>query len=668
MYHLDNTSGVPEMPEPKDTQSISPRWFGESQEQGGISWPGADWFNIIQAELLAILELAGTQPDKTRYDQIAQSIRDLSDSLRKDIVKADGLKFVGQCPNMADLRTIEFTSTGQQVFLQEHTTGQGMGGGTWYCHSLDNDNDYVDDNGCQIINAHGQVIRRKDLRILCSDMFGLMSGGDLIECLRNMYKASRTFCIEEVLIAKLPYGQYYVADTGSDGGNTFAADVSDGMNFHIKGLGVGHNGPRIHHRGDGVMLRIKRNHKTSLDFWVTCGFECLRITGRNDTLDGNNTYSGAIPLQVSDMWGSLFKDLIISGYDNNANGAAISLYNDTAWTEKARFNNVMIRGSVVCLKLHRNTASDSEATDSFFALSGDIDINAGVPAPCTFLRIGDGTSQGKCILYGHNLAIRGWMSRSSWHTGVDVTDYSTCVAGTFKFIWDGYGISTDAATEVLHIIRARGLNARFDCEVENLSGQGMAANLSLLQLIWNTCMYTQEVTAVDASLNAAYPVIRPKGMRINFSGSFTAAEQISGKVYTLSSLLPGQRLRVRLHSWSLDRYQPQVSEWEVTVRGTNNPCIITPLSGRSASISTKSANALTDTSGASSSFLQEASITDNPFLQNATFGSSTLLLSNGQTNNSVSYAVNSGRRVQVVLPPNSLAIADMPYKVEIEVV
>ncbi|STT17066.1 Uncharacterised protein [Klebsiella pneumoniae] len=35
MYHLDNTSGVPEMPEPKDEQSINPRWFGESQEQGG---------------------------------------------------------------------------------------------------------------------------------------------------------------------------------------------------------------------------------------------------------------------------------------------------------------------------------------------------------------------------------------------------------------------------------------------------------------------------------------------------------------------------------------------------------------------------------------------------------------------------------------------------------
>ncbi|MFV8906814.1 right-handed parallel beta-helix repeat-containing protein [Serratia fonticola] len=78
MYHLDNTSGVPEMPEPKDTQSISPRWFGESQEQGGISWPGADWFNIIQAELLAILELDDETPDKARFDQLATTIKRFS--------------------------------------------------------------------------------------------------------------------------------------------------------------------------------------------------------------------------------------------------------------------------------------------------------------------------------------------------------------------------------------------------------------------------------------------------------------------------------------------------------------------------------------------------------------------------------------------------------------
>lgn len=86
MYHLDNTSGVPEMPEPKDAQSISPRWFGESQEQGGISWPGADWFNVVQAELLNLLQAAGIQPDKKSYDQLSKAIPVLGEKqIRRDL-------------------------------------------------------------------------------------------------------------------------------------------------------------------------------------------------------------------------------------------------------------------------------------------------------------------------------------------------------------------------------------------------------------------------------------------------------------------------------------------------------------------------------------------------------------------------------------------------------
>ncbi|HGW8460432.1 TPA: glycosyl hydrolase family 28-related protein [Klebsiella pneumoniae] len=86
MYHLDNTSGVPEMPEPKDMQSISPRWFGESQEQGGISWPGADWFNTVQAELLNLLAAAGITPDKSSFDQLSKAIPELGDAkLRRDL-------------------------------------------------------------------------------------------------------------------------------------------------------------------------------------------------------------------------------------------------------------------------------------------------------------------------------------------------------------------------------------------------------------------------------------------------------------------------------------------------------------------------------------------------------------------------------------------------------
>lgn len=99
MYHLDNTSGVPEMPEPKDTQTISTRWFGESQEQGGISWPGADWFNIIQAELLAILELADESPDKAKFNQIATAINKISNEFSLRMSESTGPTLVGYGDN-----------------------------------------------------------------------------------------------------------------------------------------------------------------------------------------------------------------------------------------------------------------------------------------------------------------------------------------------------------------------------------------------------------------------------------------------------------------------------------------------------------------------------------------------------------------------------------------
>ncbi|HBU9839965.1 TPA: hypothetical protein MDK45_002870, partial [Klebsiella pneumoniae] len=129
MYHLDNTSGVPEMPEPKDIQTISTRWFGESQEQGGISWPGADWFNIVQAELLAILEIAGISPEKSKFNQVAESISELSNRLRKDIVKNDGFKLVGQVPSYASLKNIIPERPGQRVLLAAYHPGGKTGGG-----------------------------------------------------------------------------------------------------------------------------------------------------------------------------------------------------------------------------------------------------------------------------------------------------------------------------------------------------------------------------------------------------------------------------------------------------------------------------------------------------------------------------------------------------------
>lgn len=122
MYHLDNTSGVPEMPEPKDEQSMSPRWFGESHEQGGISWPGADWFNVVQAELLNLLAAAGIQPDKKSYDQLSKAIPVLGDArLRNDLAKRS-------LEGGANLSALMQGGTVQQAI--NYVTLEMLGGGT----------------------------------------------------------------------------------------------------------------------------------------------------------------------------------------------------------------------------------------------------------------------------------------------------------------------------------------------------------------------------------------------------------------------------------------------------------------------------------------------------------------------------------------------------------
>lgn len=77
MYALDNNSGVVVMPEVKNQQfqPNAPRWFTEGGNGIAPSYPGADWFNIVQAELLNILTDAGMTPDKGKFNQITQAIR-----------------------------------------------------------------------------------------------------------------------------------------------------------------------------------------------------------------------------------------------------------------------------------------------------------------------------------------------------------------------------------------------------------------------------------------------------------------------------------------------------------------------------------------------------------------------------------------------------------------
>ena len=82
MYALDNDSGVKTMPEIKSKkfEATDTHWFTEGGNGVAPSYPGADWFNIVQAELLNILKEAKITPDKNKLNQITEAIRGVVDA------------------------------------------------------------------------------------------------------------------------------------------------------------------------------------------------------------------------------------------------------------------------------------------------------------------------------------------------------------------------------------------------------------------------------------------------------------------------------------------------------------------------------------------------------------------------------------------------------------
>lgn len=584
------------------------------------------------------------------------------EELSAHLASPDGASLIGQFPTLESMRGYKFLTAGYQVFLREHTTGQGAGGGTWFVHKLQADSSDIDDNGCQIITNTGQVLRRKSIGNLYSDMFGLIAGGDFDTTIQNMFKASRTFRITDAFISHPGHGNGYK----SIGGNVL--DISDGLGFYVRGVGTGFNGPRIWHSGNNVCMRVKKNYATARDFWVSGGFLNLAIVGRGSDFSGDNFEVGAVALEASDMWGSQFHDLFITGYRNNSLGAAISLYNDTAWTEGANFKRVVIRSSVNGLWLHRNTSQGSTATDSFFSTSGDLEINAGVSGKATtYLKVGDGTRAGACFLYGHDIKITGWMSAGSFHSGVYVSDHSACLNGIFRFNWDGYGITPSSTTQVLRMIVLGGENAVFDCEVSNTSGQGDSYPVSMVNIVMNS-LYGLNDSAFNGTMLMGRPAIHAKGAVLKFSGTLTQAECVSGISHAVSGLLPGMHIRANLSTWNANsKYQVTTTEWDIFVRGTDYPTIVRPSLHVADSLSVTTGTAVTSTSpAATGQFVNAVTLNQNYHLGSGAYGN-TLSIGNGQANNATGYVVNSGRKFLINLPANPAATQGMPYKIELEV-
>ncbi|HAT7513544.1 TPA: hypothetical protein JAV82_001287 [Kluyvera ascorbata] len=76
MYFVDNNTGVPVMPPVKEVLSSTPLFFTEGGNGVPPTWPGPDWFNIIQSELINFLAAYGLNPEKSNLNQLQAAVEE----------------------------------------------------------------------------------------------------------------------------------------------------------------------------------------------------------------------------------------------------------------------------------------------------------------------------------------------------------------------------------------------------------------------------------------------------------------------------------------------------------------------------------------------------------------------------------------------------------------
>ncbi|PNP33391.1 tail fiber protein [Citrobacter amalonaticus] len=74
MFHVDNSTGVPVMPQPSPVTSEAELFFTEGGNGVPPTYPGPDWFNIVQSELLNVVRTAGISPDKMDSTQLLAAL------------------------------------------------------------------------------------------------------------------------------------------------------------------------------------------------------------------------------------------------------------------------------------------------------------------------------------------------------------------------------------------------------------------------------------------------------------------------------------------------------------------------------------------------------------------------------------------------------------------
>jgi hypothetical protein len=563
------------------------------------------------------------------------------------------------------LRDRHFHSVGVRVNVREHTAGCGFGGGEFECVSLSSTG-YVDDNGFQIITGTGQVMRRVNRDQLSSDKFGAIGGEDIKPVLDNMFKASRTFNIQDAIIKHPSNGIAYT----HSGGNVF--DVSDGVGWYLRGLISGGKGVPINHTGqDGICMRFRMDQPNTTSFYERAGVFGILLRGRNssNTAAGNNGFG----IEVSDIRGFQC-DVFITGYTNPL-GGAISIYNDTGFTELGRYN-AMIRGCANGVVFHRNVSAGSTSTNSFMGTELNIDYQAGVSGVTnTGIRVMNldgsvGTNTFDLNLYASTIRFRYWAEGGSTTNGILVGAKGLIPESTkVELISDGYGFGTsdtDTTTEpATRLIRVEnGGIFRAKC-IDQSMQTGTGFRLNQLQRLRNSVFSFQDDT-YKFPYTDARPYINPTGMSFTCSGTIAAAVRVTGGSWMISGLPMGMQLRVSVYQYNEGESLSSKEVWDVFVLGDAQSCVCVPVYS-SDILSTTTGTAVVNSAGDTATFLKSVASAPGRYWQ----GSSTrtrLTVRNVNDDNSSTTGASDGRKFRLWLPATPGATSDLHYTVKVEVV
>ncbi|MEB6425760.1 hypothetical protein [Citrobacter freundii] len=138
MYFVDNGSAVPVMPQVKPVSSATPQFFTEGGNGTPPTYPGPDWFNIFQLELLNVLKEAQIDPDKANHTQLVTAMKKL---------------FLDASSNGSDIpdKTAFLANLGLSVFLHDAITSHMYSPDKKYNINVNNDGAW----GCGITGSGG---------------------------------------------------------------------------------------------------------------------------------------------------------------------------------------------------------------------------------------------------------------------------------------------------------------------------------------------------------------------------------------------------------------------------------------------------------------------------------------------------------------------------------